>query len=100
MGVSVTLCVTLEGSVWWKLYVIHVTMQEAGSVCMGFLRVYWCLPTYGRGFSITGNAVSFSTDQWQNNNAKWKAFANLSCQLGQDDCSSLMNSEVLPYLLL
>lgn len=63
MGVSVHLCVTLSVSVWWKLCVIHVSMQEAGFLYMCFLHVYRRLPICGWGFSITRSAVSFSTDQ-------------------------------------
>lgn len=63
MGVSVHLCVTLSVNVWWKLCVIHVSMQEAGFLYMCFLHVYRCLPICGWGFSITRSAVSFSTDQ-------------------------------------
>ena len=75
-------------------------MQAAGFVCMCFLHVYRCLPICGWGFSITGNAVSFSTDQWQNNSAKWKAYANLSYWLEQDTCRSLMQQWVFASLAL
>lgn len=82
--------VSLYIYVWlrWKLCV-HVSTQEAGFVYMCFLHVHRCLPTCGWGFSITGNAVSSSARQWQNNIAEWRAYANLSHWLEQDSYSSV-----------